>query len=531
MTALIPILMGLSVVIVLSAMYSGSEAAAIATSEPKLRERSDSGDQSARRALELLADKRRVLAVVLVGNNIVNVSAALLAEQLFTILGSHYSLTPLWIGVVNFLVITPVLLMFGEILPKHFCRLNADVVFPRVASFLKLSAIVSLPILSFCTLIVSLILRAMGLGGDKAAFQGNVSLEDLRAALATGDGEAAIPPEKAGQAMIARIFDLRDTIVREIMRPLVDVVSFRLTETTLDDVRRVARESGYSRFPVFEDRSYRMNGYIDIYDVIRREKPDSSVRDFVRAPVYVPETMSISDLLATFQRERVPAVIAIDEHGGTVGWVTLEDALEEVVGEIEDEFDQRRPKEIEIRDAETMFAASQVDIDDMNRLFDLDLPRDEDFDTLGGLVLTRLGRVPELGDTVREGWVELRVEAMEGVKIKLLRLRVLPEPEGAGAPSGDDSEADRAELKRQRPDFSRFLVPSQAAPPRPALSTAASSAAIKRPASGPKRAATREQPRAQTPKPSRKVDTGIRPALGKTPPSSGTPKPRKDKRP
>lgn len=459
MSLLVIILSGLIVAIILSALYSGAETAAITVNEPRLRERAEQGQHQAIRTLQLLNDQRRVLAVVLVGTNLANVAAALLAERFVVTFSDTVGLMlpDAWMGIINFLLITPVLLLFGEIFPKHFCRIHANTILPYLVGFLRMSDLLLMPLLNFCTFVVGLMLRPLGLSMGQTAFRRRISLDDIKAVL-DDPGEGG-DIERNEQRMIARIFDLRDTIVREIMRPLIHIVSFKLSESNLDDVRRVARETGYSRFPVFEDRSFRMNGYIDIYDVIRKARPDSNVRDFVREPLFVPETMAISDLLTTFLKTRMPAAIVMDEHGGTVGWVTLEDVLEEVVGEIEDEFDPTRPQDIAVLDSRTLEVAAQYDIDDLNRIFELELPQDEDFDTIGGLVFTRLGRVGRLGDEVLEDHLRITVIGMEGMRITRLRLEVLDVP--AGPPDDIHDDEDDPPPRRPPRDFLKYLEEMQ----------------------------------------------------------------------
>jgi putative hemolysin len=248
---------------------------------------------------------------------------------------------------------------------------------------------------------------------------------------------------------------------------MVDIVALDKADLTLDCIKEQARETGHSRFPVYEEKIFNMVGYVDIYDVLQRSADIEDVVDLVREPYFVPETLKISDLLTAFLKNRLPAAIVLDEHGGAVGWVTREDVLEEVVGEIEDEFDPADVNEIEVVDAITLVAKASIDIDDLNRRFNLPLPLDEEFDTLGGLVFTRLGRVPEVGDCIKESVLELTVEEMEGVKITRVRVRVLD-----AAPVDDEIMDDTSEddLGMERPPripsfFDQQSEPNLSTPP------------------------------------------------------------------
>jgi CBS domain containing-hemolysin-like protein len=228
------------------------------------------------------------------------------------------------------------------------------------------------------------------------------------------------------------------------MKPLVDVVAVRLHQATAEEIKSLARETGHSRFPVYTDKIVHLEGYIDIYDVLTELGPHSKLPDVMRTAYVVPETVTVDSLLTELLRRREPAAVVIDEHGGSVGWVTLEDVIEEIVGEIEDEFDAETSPRIQRIDSDTMIVPASLDLDDYNRMTGEVLPTEEDFDTIGGLIYTRLGRVTEVGDEVTEGLLRLKVLSMDGRKIAKVRIERMEPPTAAEGGDSSSAFADRA---------------------------------------------------------------------------------------
>jgi CBS domain containing-hemolysin-like protein len=220
-----------------------------------------------------------------------------------------------------------------------------------------------------------------------------VSREELKALLQLEPGEAAVSTQEA--EMIDKIFDLGDTTVREVMVPLVDVVMLPDTAMVADAIALI-QQRGFSRIPVFGQRETNVVGVVTSMDLLRRGAQARGLADIVRPPTFVPETKRIDDLLREMQKSRSPLAIVVDEYGGATGIVTLEDIVEQIVGEIDDEHD-RTPATVERLPDGSYWVAARTHIDELNEALDWTLPK-QDFETVAGLVLATLHRIPRTGE-------------------------------------------------------------------------------------------------------------------------------------
>jgi CBS domain containing-hemolysin-like protein len=227
--------------------------------------------------------------------------------------------------------------------------------------------------------------------------------------------------EHGGLRMIRRVAQMVDTAVREIMVPRIDVVAVA-TDATMDDVLRVVLERGYSRIPLYEETIDNIVGVVYAKDILRylaEGREPASVRNIARPPFVVPDGKHVDALLAEMRANKVHMAIVVDEYGGTAGLVTIEDVLEEIVGEIQDEYDREEATIQRISDEEAVMDA-RVSVDELNELFDLEI-EGEDFDSVGGFVYHQLGRMPAPGDEVQSDGVTLRVLSVAGRRIKQVR--------------------------------------------------------------------------------------------------------------
>jgi putative hemolysin len=254
--------------------------------------------------------------------------------------------------------------------------------------------------------------------------------------LEAGEQEGLI--EREDRRLIQSIVDFGDTEVRDVMTPRPDVVAVPL-EATLAEVRQVFMEQQYSRVPVYKETLDHIQGFVFIKDLIRMtdaQSEDRVVSKLLRPAYYVPETKRVSDLLKEFQRQQVQSAVVVDEYGGTAGLVTLEDLLEEIVGEIRDEYDVEAEPVLDEGNGTFVFSG-KVDIDELAERLGVAIPR-EGFGTVGGYLLSHLGRVPAVGETFEVGG--LRVQVLEAERRRVGRVRVqrvasLPAPETAGEPA------------------------------------------------------------------------------------------------
>jgi magnesium and cobalt exporter, CNNM family len=260
--------------------------------------------------------------------------------------------------------------------------------------------------------------------------------EEMLRLMEIEEDEGEIEDEE--RKMIRGVFGLEDTAVREIMTPRTDFAAVD-TDSTADDVVRLIIERGFSRIPLYEKNADAIVGIVyakDLFRDLHRGRLPKNLRDIARPAFFVPESKRLDDLLTDMRKQRVHMAIVVDEYGGTAGLVTIEDLLEEIVGEIEDEYDRVEQNVVRISDDEALLDG-RVSIDELNELFETKVDN-EDYDTVGGCVFHHLGRVPEVGDAVETGGVKLTVLSVDGHRVKRLRvLRLEPAPEDEEPATGN----------------------------------------------------------------------------------------------
>jgi len=328
---------------------------------------------------------------------------------------------------VSLLVMTPFLLLFGEILPKQFFREHPDELVLRIRKPLKMFSILFIPAVTFFNNIVFALLRPLGI--QKEHTRTRFTKEDLKNLVGSGEpgreGKKGAAPVRREVDMIQNIFNLEITLVREVMIPLADLVALPLHSSTIKSVLDTARRSGYTRMPVYEDTIINMVGYVDLYEILHSQEGESKdVRSFIRPPFYVPETQRIDDLLQDMLSKHIPVAIAFDEHGGCSGFVTLEDILEEIVGEIDDDSVQCRIMYFEEKPG-IYTVDPRMDLDDLREELNILLPKHH-CETIGGFIYSILGRVPETNEIITYGQYRIHVLEVKPPKIKRIRIERIP---------------------------------------------------------------------------------------------------------
>ena len=342
------------------------------------------------------------------------------AENLAASTVATWSLIPVVGGGAAVLVtacLTPLMLVFGEVIPKAVARERATglilVLFPVVETLGKVLA----PLTWGANWLVG---RALALvGRQPTGARQFVSREELKLLLQMEPEEADVTVTEA--EMIDKIFDLGETAVREVMVPLVDVAALPETASPGDAVRLI-QERGFSRIPVFTDRVLNIVGVVTTMDLLNRGVDAPDLRALMRPATYVPETKRIDELLREMQKNRVQLAVVVDEYGGAVGIVTVEDIVEQIVGEIRDEHD-RTPDTVERLPDGSYRVAGRASLDEVNEALDWDLPKG-DFETVAGLVLATLHRIPLVGEVFRVGRFSFTV--LEADKRRVLTVRVTP---------------------------------------------------------------------------------------------------------
>jgi putative hemolysin len=348
------------------------------------------------------------------------------------------------LAVVIIIIVTALItLIFGELIPREVTRNHAESIVLWTAQPLYLLSHLTAPLARTITRI-SWILA--GRSGDiDNSMLGVITEEDLRTYVdASEEGGALKEDEKE---MIYSIFNLDDTLAREIMVPRIDVVAIE-ADTSVMKALDVFMEAGHSRIPVYIDNIDNITGILYAKDLLAHWRAGGEprpVQGLEREVYYVPETKPVSELLRELQRKKVQIAVVVDEYGGMAGLVTIEDILEEIVGEIQDEYDSEEFFMERISDSEYIFNA-RADLDDVNNIMSIDLPTHES-DTLGGLVYTMLGRVPEVGDFVDVMGVRLTVLIVDGRRIGTVKIQCLKDNTEKGQ-EGKTAKADEKNASR-----------------------------------------------------------------------------------
>jgi gliding motility-associated protein GldE len=406
-------IVSLAVLFLLSAFFSGSETAYLAVSRAKIRKLAKDGDPRAQVLLHLIEHPNRVIVTILVGNNLVNITAASLATSLaIEAFGSK------GIGIATG-VVTLIVLIFGEITPKSYSATNAEKVALFVARPIYLLMKLLAPLVLLLSKFAKLLVKSFGGEVKLGPF---ITEEELKMLVEVGEEVGAI--EKEEKEMISGIFEFGDTDVKEIMVPRIDMKCIEAGES-IETARKLILETGHSRIPVYEGSIDNIIGILYAKDLLKylnsKGAKPKSLREIIRPAYFVPETKKLDDLLREFQQNRVQIAIVVDEYGGTAGMVTLEDILEEIVGEIKDEYDIAEEEPLERIDEKQVIVDARMSIHDVNEALDINLP-EEEFDTIGGLVFNTIGRIPSPGDEVEIDGVKLRVEKMRGRRIMKVRV-------------------------------------------------------------------------------------------------------------
>ena len=422
---LAPWLVLLAALIVVGGFFSASETALFSSNRLTLRRLSDEGDRRARVAHRLLQDPGELLTTLLVGNTIADIGASVLATSMaIRIIGRGHGE---WAA---FVTVTLIVLIFSEIAPKTLAARRADRMALWVAEPIQAVGRVLGPLIRVLSVVATTLIRPFG--APITTRPPLVTEEQLRFLVEVGEEEGVIEEEE--REMIHSIFEMGDTLVREVMRPRIDIIGLP-SSATINEALGLMIEYGHTRLPVYEGSVDHITGVVYVRDVlpgVREGRLDTSVLKVLRPAFFVPETKKVDELFREMQRKKVSMAIVLDEYGGTEGLVTMEDILEEIVGEIQDEHDLEE-KPIQIVDDHTAIVNGPTHIHEVNDVLDLKLPDESgDVDTVAGLIYQHLGRVPQQGETITVNGVELRVERTIGQRIAKVRVsRLEPDTQPA----------------------------------------------------------------------------------------------------
>jgi len=399
---------------VMSAFFSGSETALVSVNWIRLEHWLEKGRAGALTLERFVADPARLLGTTLVGTNIAVVLTSSLVSWAFA------SSLKDWprgaVGVLSTAVVTVTMLVFGETIPKVLGRRLTDVVALRVVHPLRVFYWVFFPVIWIVTGLSKLVLRPFGV--REATWRRRLTKDQLRLLL-TSEGEKSGAVDEQETKLISGIFEFALTSIEEVMVPRTDIVGLTC-DATVADACELVRVHGFSRLPVYSPDREMIDGMVHSRDLlgVRRERPISGL---VRALPHVPETKTCDELFRELQARRQHMAVVVDEHGTLAGIVTLEDLLEELVGEIEDEYDVRESLITQV-DQDLFMVDGRAEIDAVEDALGLDLP-EGDYNTMAGMVLVALGRIPEPGDEAVVGPLELRVVSASATRVGKVRVR------------------------------------------------------------------------------------------------------------
>jgi magnesium and cobalt exporter, CNNM family len=426
------------VLIILNGFFVAAEFALVRVRESRIMQLEQEGSARARVVHGALRDLDTYLSVCQVGITIASLALGWVGEPAVSAfirpalqaLGIHnegiVELVSVFLG---FAVITYAHLVFGEQAPKYFSIQRAEKTVLWISRPLKLFMFLFRPMVWLVNASTNFILRPWGirLGEEMEAH----SEEELRIMISSSTSSGVLDPQE--HEYLNNVFDFGDTVAREIMVPRPDIEALPI-DAALEELVERAAFGRYTRYPVYEGDLDHVLGAVHVKDLFRAAKENGDhfdLRPLIRECLVVPENKRIEEILREFQKRKLQMAIVIDEWGSVEGLITIEDIIEELVGEIQDEFDEDEAA-IEPLGDNTYAIDGRIPITDVNEYFELDLPH-EDFDTIGGYVLGSLGRPPELGDTVQADGVTLRVKNVDGPRVSMLTLERNEEPQGEGS--------------------------------------------------------------------------------------------------
>lgn len=380
----------LLILLSLSGFFSGSETAFMSVNRVKIREQANSGDRRALSVDKLLHDETKLLTTILIGNNLVNIATSSLATAIaIDIFGSK------GVGIATGIV-TLFILIFGEITPKALGNKSSIKFSKTVSIYLIWLEKLLYPFIKFFSALIKIMV-----GEDNMITSAFLSEEEIKRFVNVSEEEGVI--KETESEMIQSIFDFDDTLVREIMVPRIDMICIK-KNASIEELVELAVENGHSRIPVYEESIDEIVGLIYVKDllnlILRDSIEDVSLKDLIKPIYFIPETKPINQLLAEMKSRKEHMAIVLDEYGGTSGLITIEDLLEEIVGDIQDEYDLE-PKQIEIISKNEVMVDGKVDIDEINEILPELLLDREEYETISGFVLHHLGYFPEEGEKIK----------------------------------------------------------------------------------------------------------------------------------
>lgn len=404
---------GLIVFLILSAFYSGSETALVSVDKIKMNRLAEEDNKRAKIIRDFLANPEKMLGLTLVGTNLANVVTAQLMLLLMIVLLDASETTQ---GQVATTVTTLLLLIFGELLPKTIFRVKADALALRYAYPLRISEFILGFIVNVVTYLTNFLVKIIGKNSQSTS--PDAGRDELRLLATMGEQSGELLRDQ--RRMIHSVLDLQSQTIEQVMVPLVDIVAVE-KNTDIETFLRTASESGFSRIPVYDGQIYNIVGIVHLLDVIYANGDARTIQRFIRTDLHVvPESKNTSVLLKEIQRSRHTMVFVVDEYGGVVGLVTVEDLVEEIVGEFSYELDEG--SYIRLVSPRILECEGRAEVSILHDQFGVPIPLG-DYETIAGYVLERTGTIPRPGDEIETDSLKIVISDADARSIRRVRIR------------------------------------------------------------------------------------------------------------
>ena len=413
--------------LIMSAFFSGSEVALFSLDKKQINKLKENNSLLNSYIISLLEAPRRLLVTILLGNTIFNVLATIVAVSITVDIAKYYIFSVELALLIQIIALTTFILIVGEITPKLFASKN-PVIFSKIVSFpLYWTAVLIYPIAKILTEVIKVLVSKLKFDSSKTALRTSeiADLADI------GMEHGSLVEDE--HELIHGLVDFKLVIAREVMTPRVDIIAISY-KSSFNEVIKVITDSGHSRIPIYEEGFDNIIGILYAKDLLnylenKEQEKNFNLKNISRDVMFIPESKLISDLLKEFQEMNRHMGIVVDEYGGTAGLITLEDILEEIVGEIQDEYDNEDKEIIKIS-SDKYIVLGKVDIDSLNELLGEEFNNDDDdYDTIGGFIFHQSGNIPEKGYNFDFNNYNFKVVEVKNNRISKVMVTKIPEQE------------------------------------------------------------------------------------------------------
>ncbi len=412
----------LLLLILLSGFFSSAETAFVSVNQIRMRSLAEDGNKRAAKVLSITADSSKMLSAILIGNNLVNISASSLATTLALSLWGNAAVS------IATGVLTLIVLIFGEICPKTLATTFADKIALAYSGIIRAMMVALTPVIFLINKLSKVFLFLFGYNPNR--HEAAITEDELRTMVDVSHEEGVIESDE--HELINNVFEFGDSYAKDVMIPRIDMVCIS-SDSTYDEIINVFRQYKYTRFPVYEDSVDKVIGIINVKDLLLCGNPDTlNVKDILRKPYYTFEYKNVSELMEELRKTANNFSIVIDEYGSTVGMITLEDLLEEIVGEIRDEYDEDEEDDIiKVNDGEYILSGL-TRLDDLREIVNLPMDEEESeyYDSIAGFIVRKLERLPRTGDEITVNNVRLVVDKCTKNRIIKVHMYITAAEEG-----------------------------------------------------------------------------------------------------